>query len=335
MKVGKIGQGKVILEECPEPKIGSGEILMDMRACGVCGSDVEKVRGHYLATGRIGHEPSGIIAAVGKGIEDFSVGDRIFVHHHVPCYNCAVCRSGMHTFCPTYQKTNIDPCGYAERIRIPSENVSRGAVLHLPGKMSFEEATLIEPLGCCLDAIRATPFIAGQKVMVLGLGPIGMLYLRLLRAMGAGWLAGGDLSQYRRDVARNSGADVVFDPRTPEKFDGEIDLVVVATGSTKAISDAFKWVRRGGTVNLFGLPEKGSHLDTDLQDLYMKGVRLIPTYAATERGTNDALRLLSNGRIVGRDLITHRFPIAKIVEAFEQATITEGTVKVVVTSGPV
>jgi L-iditol 2-dehydrogenase len=333
MKVGKLGQGKVILEESPEPKIRDGEILMEMRACGVCGSDVEKVRGHYQATGKIGHEPSGVVAAVGKGVEDFAVGDRIFVHHHVPCYNCAVCRSGMYTFCPTYQKTNLDPGGFAEQIRIPIENVSRGAVLHLPNKMPFDEATLIEPLGCCLDAIRATPFISGQRVMVLGMGPIGLLYLKLLKAEGAGWLAGGDLSPYRREVALRSGADVVFDPRTPIGVEGDIDLVVVATGSTKAIADGIKWVRRGGTVNIFGLPEKGSHLETDLQDLYMKGVRLIPTYAATEKGTNDALRLISNGRVVARDLITHRFPIEKIVKAFDQATTTEGTVKVVVTAG--
>jgi L-iditol 2-dehydrogenase len=332
MRIGVLGKGKVELIDGPKPEITKGELLVAMRASGICGSDVEKIKGHYGATGKIGHEPAGVIVSVGDGAGGFSVGDRVFVHHHVPCYTCEVCRAGAYTFCPDYQKANIDPGGFSEYFRVPARNVERMAALHLPPSMTFEEASMIEPLGCCIDAVMALPFAAGQRVMVLGLGPIGVLYLRLLYAKGAGWLVGGDLSPYRREVAKRSGADVVFDPRSPDAVKGDFDIVVVATGATKAIEDAFKWVRRGGTINLFGLPEKGSHLGTDLQDLYMKGVRLVPTYAATERGTNYALRLISTGRVPVKDLVTHTFPLERISDAFARAMTTEGTVKVVVTS---
>ena len=322
------------MAEVDRPVLSGGDLLVEMHACGLCGSDVEKVKGHYAATGKIGHEPAGTVVEVGSGVTGYRVGDRVFVHHHVPCYNCDVCRAGRYTFCPTYQKTNLDPGGFAEFFRVPPENVSRGAALVLPDHVSFEEAALIEPLGCCIDALAALPFQPGDRVLMLGLGPIGLLYLKLLRVSGAGLAVGADLSAYRREVALREGADRVFDPRAPEGVtEGEFDLVVVATGAVRAISDGFRWVRRGGTVNLFGLPEKGSHLETDLQDLYMKGARLVPTYAATERGTNTALRLIASGRLPVRQLVTHRIPLARIEEGFRQATATEGTIKVVITSG--
>lgn len=320
------------LTDVETPRLARGDLLVAMRDCGLCGSDVEKVKGHYLATGRIGHEPAGVIAEVGEGVKGFSVGDRVFVHHHVPCYTCEVCRSGSYNFCPTYQKTNIEPGGFAEYFRVPAENVDRGAVLRLPEHVSFEEGAMIEPLGCCIDASLALPFVAGERALVIGLGPIGLLYLRLLRAKGAGYLAGADLSNFRRETALRSGADHVFDPRSAEGDSEGFDVVIVATGSERAISDGIRRTRRGGSVNLFGLPERGSHLETDLQELYLRGIRLIPTYATTERATNQALRLIASGKLVVKDLVTHRFPLARIDEALEQAAQTEGTVKVMVTS---
>lgn len=327
----------------PEPKAAPGEVVVSMRACGICGTDLEKLRGNYSATGRIGHEPAGVVSQVGAGVSELAVGDRVFVHHHVACGRCAVCAAGTPTFCPQYQSTNIDPGGFAESFRVPATNVSAGAVLPLPPHVSDLEGTFVEPLGCCLEGLWSTPFREGQKVVVLGLGPIGLLYLRLLRSLGAEWIAAGDLSPYRRAAAERSGADLTFDPRQEgelrpalDRATGALgaDLVVVATGAPRAIAQGLGLVRRGGTVNLFGLPEKGSRLDYDLQQLYLRGLHLVPTYATTERGTTEALKLISMGRVKVRDLATHTFPLDRALEAFDQATRTEEAIKVVITSGP-
>lgn len=341
MKVGLLVPGGVKLEERPAPTAGPGEVVVRLSACGVCGTDLEKVRGNYAATGRIGHEPAGRIEAVGPGVKGFAIGQRVFVHHHVACGDCEVCRAGTPTFCPRYQSTNIDPGGFSELFRVPAENVARGAVLPLPDTLTDDEATFIEPLGCCLEGLRATPFRPGQSVVVLGLGPIGLLYLRLLKAQGARWLAAGDLSAPRRHWAETSGAHTVFDPRGSADVATLVgretgglgaDLVVVATGAPAAVTQATTLVRRGGTVNLFGLPEKGSRLDVDLQSLYLRGIRLVPSYATTEWGTGEALRLIAEGRVPVKDMVTHRFPLGRIEEAFAQASRADEAVKVVVTA---
>ena len=333
MKAGVLKSGKLEVTEVPEPQLTGGDLRVSMRACGLCGSDIEKIKGHYGATGRIGHEPAGIVEAVGAGVVGFSPGDRVFVHHHVPCYSCDVCRSGAYTFCPSYQKTNIEPGGFAEKFRVPPENVARGAVLHLPSSVTFDEATMIEPLGCCLDALRATPFHPGDRALVLGLGPIGLLYLRLLRASGAGRVIGADVSEFRRKKAVESGADGAFDPvRGGPEGGTEFDLVVVATSANAAVGSGFSWTRRGGTLNLFGLPPLGSKLPVDLQELYLRGVRLVPTYATTEQGTGHALDLITSGRVVVRDLVTHRVPLADLHHGVELAGQVESAIKIVVTA---
>ena len=332
MKVGMLDPEGVAVREAKEPTLAGGDLLVKLGACGLCGSDIEKIHGKYGATGRIGHEPAGTVSQVAPDVPGFAPGDRVFVHHHVPCYNCAVCRKGAYTFCESYQKTNLDPGGFAEVFRAPRENVSRGAVLSLPSQVSFEEATMIEPLGCCLDTLRATPFEAGDKALVLGLGPIGLLYLRLLRLAGAGSLVGADVSSFRRQVAERSGADSTYDPLHPPSHpENDFDLVVVATSAVRAVADGIDRTRRGGTLNLFGLPEKGAQLPTDLQALYLRGVRIVPTYATTEYGTRRALDLIASGRLPVRDLLTHRFPLRDLPLAVQQAAKVEETIKLVVT----
>lgn len=329
------------LATLPDPSAPPGGLVVALRSCGVCGTDLEKVRGGYRATGRIGHEPAGRVREVGEGTEGFRPGDRVFVHHHVPCYACEACRAGAYTFCPTFQSTNLDPGGFSELFTVSRTHLERGAVLPLPDTVSDEEGTFVEPLGCCLEAIAAAGPVEGRRVLLLGLGPIGQMYLRLLRAFGASWIGAADLSPARRTLAERSGADETIDPRDPAGTRARVltatggmgpDLAVVATGAPSAIGQACQMVRRGGTVNLFGLPEKGRFLEYDLQDLYLRGVRLLPTYATTERGTARALALLAAGRLRVSDLVTHRFPLERVQEAFAMASRTEEAVKVLVTA---
>ncbi len=343
MKVGLLsGPGKVAVEERPDPAPGPGEVIVELAACGVCGTDLEKAKGSYRATQVIGHEAVGTVAALGPGVSGLSVGARVFAHHHVPCYACPACHAGAYTYCPSYSKTNLDPGGFAEKFRVPAVNVNRGAILPLASAVGWDEGTLIEPAGCALTALRGVGLSPGASVLVLGLGPVGILYARLARTLGAGWIGGADLSSLRRSAAGRRGVDAVADAKNAEKVrqlvqlatNGRgVDLAVVATSASAAVGLGMSLVRRGGTVNLFGLPEAGSHLDEDLQSLYLRGVRVIPSYATTERDLAEVHALLAAKRLEVRDLVSHHLPIDKLPEAFQLASQPEKALRVVVT-GP-
>ncbi|MGI0053239.1 MAG: alcohol dehydrogenase catalytic domain-containing protein [Thermoplasmata archaeon] len=343
MKVGVLADGAVRLEERSPPALAPGEIRVALAACGICGTDLEKLRGNYRSSGGVlGHEAVGVISETAGPVEGFSPGDRVFVHHHVPCYRCAVCRRGDLTFCPEYARSNLDPGGFAEGFRVSAHHLARGAVLPLAPSVGWEEGALLEPAGCAWTALRSVGFPAGGKLLVLGLGPVGLLYARVARARGAGWVGGTDPSPLRREAARRGGIDAVFDPTTPEELRRElagaigppgVDVVAVATGAPAAVEGAFDSVRRGGTVNLFGLPEAGSTLHQDLQSVYLRGIRIVPTYATTEGDLHELHRLVSAGRLPLKDLVTHRFPLDRIGTAFEMARQPDRALKVLVT-GP-
>ncbi|HLY76298.1 MAG TPA: alcohol dehydrogenase catalytic domain-containing protein [Thermoplasmata archaeon] len=334
--------GRISVEERPDPTPGPGEVIVSLAACGICGSDLEKVKGNYRATQVIGHEPVGTVAAIGAGVTGLSVGTRVFAHHHVPCYACPACYSGAYTYCPSYTKTNLDPGGFADQFRVPAVNVSRGAVLPLAPSVSWEDGALLEPAGCALTALRTVGLPPATTVMVLGLGPVGILYARLARTLGAGWIGGADPSSLRRTAAGRRGTDAAVDSRNVEKVQQlvqlatggrGVDLAVVATSAASAVPVALSVVRRGGTVNLFGLPEAGSRLEEDLQQLYLRGLKVIPTYATTERDIAEVHSLLAAKRFEVRDLVTHRFPLDQLPEAFQLAAQPEKALKVVST-GP-
>ena len=341
MRFGRLaGPGSVVLEDRPKPVAGPGEVTVTLAACGVCGTDLEKLRGNYKTAGVLGHEPVGRVASVGVGVTGLAVGDRVFVHHHVPCYACEVCARGDFTFCPTYSKTNLDPGGFAETFRVPRENVERKAVLPLDARVDWDSGALLEPAGCALTALRRVVLPEKASVFVLGLGPVGLLYARLARALGASWVGGTEVAPLRRAAAERGGVDVTIDPREParvreavlEATHGQgVDLAVVATGHPSVAKSATELVRRGGTVNLFGLPEAGSRLDADLQELYLRGIRVIPSYATVEPDIAEVHRLVAEGKLRIADLVTHRVPLARIDEAFRLAGRPDEAVKVTVT----
>ena len=340
MKVGRLGPGgTVLLEERPEPVAGPGEITVRLAACGVCGTDLEKLRGNYRTAGILGHEPVGRVAAVGDGVTGLAVGTRVFVHHHVPCYACEVCRRGDVTFCPSYSTTNLDPGGFAELFRVSAEHVRKGAVLPLDPGVDWAAGALLEPAGCALTAIRRVGLSPGASVLVLGLGPVGLLYARLAKSLGAGWVGGTELSPLRRRAAERGGIDAALDPRAPQEVAAAVarategrgvDLAVAASGHPSVLRTAVELARRGGTVNLFGLPEAGSRLDADLQQLYLRGVRLVPSYATTEPEIREVHRLVVSRRLALEDLVSHHRPLDAISEAFALAGRPDEALKVVV-----
>ncbi|HEX6068066.1 MAG TPA: zinc-dependent dehydrogenase [Nitrososphaera sp.] len=336
------GRSAVSVDDVNDPVMAdAGDVIVKMRACGLCGSDLEKVYGEYgMTSGRLGHEPAGEVVAVGKDVNDFAPGDRVFIHHHVPCYSCHFCLHGDHTMCPEYQKSNISPCGLAEQFLVPAWNVSRDGIVRLPECMTFDEASLIEPFACCIRAWKKSGFQAGDDLAVLGAGPAGLMHVILANAFGAGKVFVSDINDFRLNFAKkygvttfNSMSDQNFVQRIKEQTDGRgVDVAIVATGSTKALLQAFDMARRGGRIVLFGVPPKGSDMSYDMSKLYSSEHSLIPSYAASEVETNQAIKMMAEKRVDIAPLITHRFDIKDASQAIKCAHEAKDAMKVIVTS---
>jgi len=318
------------------PVPGPGELVVRMEACGFCGTDLEKMRGEYTASmPLLGHEAVGVVSAVGKGVSSFKRGDRVFPHHHVPCYECYICKAGDDTMCDMYRKSNIHPGGFSEYFRVPEWNVSKGAVLPLPDGVTFDQGALIEPVACCLRAVRRYAK-TGETALVAGAGPVGMMHAILLEPMGVKLLV-SDISAPRLEFAEKMGLGLVLDASrddVPARLRAETqgrgaDLALVASGSKAAIMQALKSVRRGGRVCLFGVPSKGSVLGYDISELYNAGQHIVTSYGADDAETRAALEVIASNPRFER-LVTHRFPLSRFDEAVEAAAGGEA-MKVVLT----
>ncbi len=199
----------VRLEEMPVPRLGPGELLVRVEACGICGSDVMEWYRINRAPLVLGHEIGGRVVAVGEGVKRFKEGDRVTAAHHVPCNTCRYCHNGHPTACDTLRQTNFDPGGLAEFARLPAINVDRGLFV-LPDNVSYEDATFVEPLACVMRAQRKLNLAPGQSLLVLGSGITGLMHVHLARALGVGKIIATDISSFRLDAAKRLGADAVF-----------------------------------------------------------------------------------------------------------------------------
>lgn len=326
----------VRLVDLPVPEPGPGELRMRVESSGICGSDVVEWYRVRKAPLVLGHEVAGVVEAVGEGVTRWRPGDRIVAAHHVPCNTCRHCLAGHHSTCDTLRTTTFDPGGFAERVRLPAINVDRG-VFRLPDELSFDEGTFAEPLACVLRAQRLAAGPPGRSVLVLGAGLAGLLHLRLAAALGAGRLLATDLLENRRQAARRSGAEAVFDgrddvPRRVREANGGAgaDLVIVCADAPEVYAQAFRSVERGGTVLVFALPTPGRDVPLPLYDLWRDGVTITSSYAGPPRETAEALELLRAGRVRVADLITHRLPLAETPRGFALVADGRDCIKVIV-----
>ena len=331
------GKGRVEVRELPVPKPKAGELLVRMRACGICGSDLEKVYGEYgMGSVQLGHELAGEVAAVGLGVNGFVPGDRVFVRQRVPCYSGRLCAAGNHTTCDLFRSTGVEPCGLAEQFIVPDVNVRNGGVIPLPGGLPFEEAAACEPLSCCLRAVNRCGLRPSETVAIIGAGPAGLMFAMALKARGAGQLFLLDVN-----VARLAWAQLVAEAINPldvnpieavrNRTEGGVDLVVVATSSMSIVETALGMLRRGGRLLLFGVPPKDSTLGLDLNHFFSNEIALLTSAYSIRPEVEEALRLVASGQINLRQLITHTFPIGKSPEAFALAREGEG-MKIVITA---
>ncbi|HID50755.1 MAG TPA: alcohol dehydrogenase [Anaerolineae bacterium] len=328
----------VRLEEMPWPEIGPGEILVKVIASGVCGSDVMEWYRIKKAPIVLGHEVTGDIAEVGKGVDGFQVGDRVVFTHHVPCHDCRYCQAGQHTLCDTLHSTKFYPGGFSEYVRVPKINVDRGGVIKLPDSMSYETGTFTEPLGCAVRGQRKAALKPGDSVLILGSGLSGLLNLKLVQALGAGRIVTTDVNTYRLQAALNAGAEASFNAleeglvaRLLEANEGRgYDQVIVCTAAPAAFQQAMQAVDRGGTTLLYAINTPGTELPFAIYDFYHKGVNLISTYGASPLDLQEALKLLQYGRIEVESFITHRLPLAETVKGFELTARAQDSMKVII-----
>ncbi|MGB8657979.1 MAG: zinc-dependent dehydrogenase [Candidatus Zixiibacteriota bacterium] len=326
----------VRIEDRPIPKIGPGEILVKVWASGICGSDVMEWYRIKKAPLVLGHEIGGEIVEVGEGVNQYHIGDRVFVSHHIPCNTCRWCVNGYHTVCETLHTTNYDPGGFAEYLRAPRLNVDRG-VFVLPEQVSFEEGTFVEPLGCVIRGQRMARLKPGQSVLILGSGISGLLHLLLAKTLGAGRIITTDVNDYRLKVAKDFGAEVVLfaDQDVPARVrqanDGRpVDLVIICAGVLSAFTQALKSVDRGGTVLFFAPTDPGVELPVPVNDFWRNGITLLPSYGAAPIDCLQAIELIRARRVPVSKMITHRLPLEETASGFRLVAEAKECIKVII-----
>jgi len=324
------------IEERPEPRISSGEILVKMMASGICGTDVMEWYRIKKAPRILGHEMAGEIVAIGEGVEKFKKGDRVFVSHHVPCYKCHHCSQGNYTACESLHSGNYDPGGFSEFISVPEENVKYGTFL-LPKEVTFEDATMIEPFGCVIAGQNQIGLKKNQSVLIIGSGVSGLLHIQLSKIKGARVIA-TDINEYRLNKALEFGADYVINANeySVDKLkhlndDKLADIVIVCASAKKAVDDAISSVDRKGKLLFFAVP------NTDIAIPSMRFWRdeltVTFSYGAAPDNLKEALDLIESGRVNIRKMITHRVPLSGLVQGFKLVSEAENSLKVVVIPG--
>ena len=314
----------VRIVELPVPEIRVGELLVRLRACGLCASDVMEWYMKPRAPVYPGHEPVGVIAAVGEGVQGFMVGQPVFVHHHVPCMVCHFCQRGSFSQCATFRSTRLYPGGLAEFIRVPAANVQLD-VLPLPGDVTFEAATLIEPLACCVRGINRAAIQPGDSVLVLGAGSNGLMLAQLAQHRGAISVIIVDPIPYRRQRALEVGIDYVLDPQEQSLLEQVFvvnsgrrpDIVIVTPSSIGAMKQGVELAGPGGTVLLFAPSPPSEVLAITPHHLFFQEITLRTSYSAGPYETRLALDLLRDGRIRAEQVITHRFALQDAAQAFQ------------------
>jgi L-iditol 2-dehydrogenase len=323
----------------PTPEIGKDEVLVEMKACGICGSDLMDWYLKSRAPLVLGHEPAGVIAKKGHNVEGFDIGDRVFVHHHVACLTCHYCTHGDYTLCEQFHKTNIEPGGLSEYFKVPAPNLQIDT-LKIPETISFEEASLIEPVGCCVRALNKCNIQAGDSLAIIGVGAIGMIHVALSKAFGAGKTFASDIIDHRLNVAKQFGADVTVNSAKEdlstvvkaETYGMGADIAVVTAPTLEAYKAGLDVCRKGGKLCVFAPIRPDQYLQISPKELFFSEIQIIPSYSTSHLETRAALKLIELGRIDAKKLITHRFRLVDAAKAFKTASESKESLKVVILS---
>lgn len=321
------GGDTIRIEEFSSPLPGPGELVVRVRACGLCGSDLAKMfQGKLPAPTVLGHEITGEVLGVGEGVAPFHAGDRVVVAHHVPCYGCHYCRHGNYSMCRGFKQSNLRPGGFAEEVLVPAEHVKL-TTLRLPAQVSWEQGSFTEPLACCLRALRRWHLQPGDVVMIVGLGAMGLLMAQLVQAHH-GVVIGIDVDENRLEFAKQAWVHAVCSAAEPQQVTHVVqqltegrgcDVAVLTAGHGDTLMTALEWVRDGGTITLFGnlAPQMPAQLDPNV--LYYREITLQGSYSPSPFELVHAIQLIESRAVNVDLLITHRFPLEELSRAVELA----------------
>lgn len=326
----------VRIEERHVPQINDDEILVKVIASGICGSDVMEWYRIKRAPIILGHEVSGFVDKVGKNAKNFKINDRVVATHHVPCMKCHYCLNKHHTACETLHKTNFDPGGFAEYMRIPKINVELGT-FKLPENVSFEEGTFVEPLGTIIRAQRSASLKENQTLLVIGSGISGLMHIKLAKSKNARKIIAVDINEYRLNAAKEFGADFVIsaneDILSKLKDANEnrlADLVIVCTGALPAAKQALQCVDKGGTILFFAVPKPDEKLEIPINDFWRNEIKIMTSYGASPNDLKKSLELIKNKKVNVKDMVTHRLKFDEIQEGFRLVAEAKESLKVIV-----
>lgn len=328
LSIEKPNTAAVLEQEKPSP--GPGELLIRVSLCGVCGTDVHIFRGEYIGSYPIvpGHEFSGTVEAVGAGVKRFKASDRVAVEPNIACNNCEACLNKRQNFCHNWQAVGVSmPGGMAEYVLCPES-----AAFDI-GSLPFESAAFMEPLSCVIHGLNKLSIQAGDRMAVIGAGPIGLQIARVARSMGACTIVMADRNADRLKFAQDSASANETLDDTAALNNDMYDVVVEATGAPVLISEALRAARPGGQVLLFGVAPQGKMAQVEPFNIFRKGLSIHGSYTSV-CNSSQALQLLQSGAVKLDDLITHRLPLSRFehgVECLEQGR--EGVMKVMLSEG--
>jgi L-iditol 2-dehydrogenase len=340
------GVNEVRLETVPVPQIGPGELLVRVHTCGICGTDLKKIAtGSHSAPRIFGHETSGVVAAVGKGVRDFTPGDRVVVFHHIPCGQCFYCHHKTFAQCETYKKVGctagFEPSGggFAEYVRV-MDWIVRGGTVRIPDEVSFEQACFVEPVNTCMKGIESLQLQGDETVLVMGQGPIGIILSVLAKRTGATVIT-SDLYPQRLTISKTFGLGNVVDASCTdtaravrERTEGRgADAAILAVGSNALIRTALDAARPGGRVLLFAQTVRGE-ASIDPASVCVEEKTLLGSYSASVELQEESVQFVMHREMDLERLISHRFPLSSSVEALNLAAHPQpDSLKVVIQPG--
>lgn len=333
------GKRDVRIEQIPIPRVEPGEVLVRIKAALTCGTDLKVYRQGFHARMIVppavfGHELAGVVEEVGEGVESFSPGMRVVAANSGPCNKCFFCERHLDNLCENLQFING---AYAEFIKIP-ESIVRQNLLILPDNVSFHEAALVEPLACVLRAVEKTGIEEGDTVVVIGMGPIGLMFVQTLKSMGARVVALGNRHS-QLNMAKTMGADHVIDSTHSNVVEQVrkvtngmrgADIVIEAVGSRETWQQALGMVRRGGTINLFGGCPSGTHIPLDSTLIHYSEITIKANFHHTPRHIREALDAIHRGRLNAKSLITGEERLSSLGSVLERLLNRNGDLKIAI-----
>lgn len=339
------GVKQLSYEEIPVPSIADDEVLVQVRVVGLCQSDIKKILYPLYEPPRIfGHETAGTIAAVGSAVQNWQVGQRVVVLHHIPCMHCDYCLNENYSMCDTYKNitttAGFQPSGggFAEYVKVPGHIVRNGGLITIPDHITFEQASFVEPTNCCLKAVKKAQIGPGQTVLVTGAGPIGLMFIMLVNYFGGRAIA-TDLIPSRIDKALSVGAEAAFDARDPElpqKIQAltrgmGVDVSLLAVPSDKAFFQALDCTRKGGKILFFAEFPDEVEIPINPNILYRREIDLIGSYSSSFRLQALSADIVFNQRIDVDALVSDRYSLKDLAAAVDQAVApTPETFKILI-----